>query len=86
MPLASPHAAGTLVVGVAVEANTVEHAPGDVHALSATTTTIYSPTTALRPQRSTPGLHERATLLAKAKDITARFRRKSVAALVPAAR
>lgn len=78
---------GALVIGVAVEANTVEHQPGDVHppqALETTTTTIYSNT--LRTQRSSPGLREPATFFAKAKDITARFRRRSVAALTPALR
>lgn len=85
VPLSSPSSTGTLVIGVAVEANTVEHHTGDLHpVVSSTTTTIYSNT--LRTQRSTPGLNERATFFSKAKDITSKLRRRSVAALTPAQR
>lgn len=88
VPIASPSSTGTLVIGVAVEANTIEHQPGDVqhpHVVnSTTTTTIYSNT--LRMQRSTPGLNEKGTFLSKARDITSKLRRRSVAALTPAQR
>lgn len=92
VPLSSPSSTGTLVIGVAVEANTVEH--GDEagfhtpQAVAATTTTtVYTGCTpGLRTQRSTPGLNERTNFFAKAKDITSKLRRKSVAALTPASR
>jgi hypothetical protein len=85
VPIVSPTSAA-MIIGVAVEANTVEHRP-DEHsvAVSASTTTVYSAGT-LRTRRSTSGLNERATFFAKAKDITSKLRRKSVAALTPASR
>lgn len=83
----SPTSANTVIIGVAVEANTVEHHSGNDNwhgAQTTTTTTVYSGT--LRPQRSTPMLNDKVNFLAKAKDITCKLRRRSVAALTPASR
>ncbi|GJE94688.1 hypothetical protein PsYK624_108590 [Phanerochaete sordida] len=81
----SPTSASTVIIGVAVEASTVEHHAGGLAAAqTTTTTTVYSGT--LRPQRSTPLLNDKVNFLSKAKDITSKLRRKSVAALTPASR
>lgn len=85
MPLASPTSASTVIIGVAVEANTVEH-DDDAFPTAQTTTTTTVCSGTLRPRRSTPLLNEKVNFLSKAKDITSKLRRKSVAALTPASR
>lgn len=93
IPLPNPSPSGTLVIGVAVEEATVEHlADSDWHSVdNMNTTKVYSGT--LRTRRSTPGLYQKVSAsanpgsntsasvwMSKAKDITSRFRRKSLAA------
>lgn len=95
IPLPSPTSSGTLVIGVAVEEATIEHsADGEWRSAdNVNTTKVY--TGVLRTQRSTPGLYQKAFAsadpnstsnsspsmwMSKAKDITSRFRRKSLAA------
>lgn len=80
----------TVVIGIAVEEATIEHSMdnGETHsAENISTTEVYSGT--LRSRRSMPGLYHRATVVSsspsawvsKAKDMTSRFRRRSLAAL-----
>ncbi|EKM53621.1 uncharacterized protein PHACADRAFT_260070 [Phanerochaete carnosa HHB-10118-sp] len=88
IPLASPTSASTVIIDVAVEAKIVEHHPGDgEYRGTQTTTTIAAVSSGtLRPRRSTPMLNDKVTFLAKAKDITSKLRRRSVAAFSPASR
>ncbi|KAF7798876.1 hypothetical protein EIP86_010104 [Pleurotus ostreatoroseus] len=83
LPVNTPHGNGSLVIGVAVEEATIEHRAeeGAVDADTVSTARVYSGT--LRSQRSTPGLNEKASTgwVSKAKDITSKFRRKSIAVL-----
>jgi hypothetical protein len=85
MPLPSPSSTSTLIIDVAVEEATHEsHSMDGAPRVTVTTAT-------LRTQRSTPGLYARGLAsapsnstgwMSKAKDITAKFRRRSLAALI----
>ncbi|KAI0688445.1 hypothetical protein BC835DRAFT_308764, partial [Cytidiella melzeri] len=82
IPLPSPSSTSTLVIDVAIEQATHEsHSEDGGPRVTVTTAT-------LRTQRSTPGLYDKAAAagsagwVSKAKGITSKFRRKSMAALI----
>lgn len=82
VPLPATTGNGSLIIDVAVEEATVEHPVNDddiygVHGVS--TTKVFTGT--LRTQRSSPGIQEKAGWVTKAKDITLKLRRKSIAVL-----
>ncbi len=85
LPVTSPHGNGSLVIGVAVEEATTEHAAADADAPDARMSTVRVYSGVLRAQRSSPGLGEKAGAgwIEKAKDITLRIRRRSIAVLNP---
>lgn len=86
MPMPSSSNSGSLIIDVAVEEATVEHRAEDGEnvwpgAPAVSVATVYTGT--LRTQRSSPGMNEKAGWVTKAKDITSKFRRRSVAVLNP---
>ncbi|THG98440.1 hypothetical protein EW026_g3745 [Hermanssonia centrifuga] len=88
VPLPSPTATSTVVIGVAVEEATTEHyhsSDDDCHsAHGVSSAQVYSGT--ILSQRSSPGLNEKSSSsgwVSKARDITAKIRRRSLAAIHP---
>ncbi|KAI0343462.1 hypothetical protein BDW22DRAFT_1355902 [Trametopsis cervina] len=83
IPLPSPSSASTVMIDIAVEQATHESQNADDSAI----VTVTTAAAVLRTQRSTPGLHDKAVAamssgwVSKAKDITSKFRRRSMAAL-----
>ncbi|KAI0785805.1 hypothetical protein C8Q75DRAFT_310495 [Abortiporus biennis] len=85
---------GNVVIGVAVEEATVEHDSDEDHeelaARPQSSAAVYSGVQVIRHQRSSPGLNsgERSptSWMAKAKEYTSKFKRRSIAALAPSSR
>ncbi|TCD69418.1 hypothetical protein EIP91_007765 [Steccherinum ochraceum] len=77
----------SVIIGVAVQEATVEHHEeehGDeVPNATVVSATVEGPNDHLKRRRSTPKLESQSSWMAKAKELTNRFKRKSMAALSP---